>query len=181
MFGVIDNGRASTSNSWDTVSKSYFQKQFLVVQWRHWFKFACASWLWVQNRVLQSNYSFNIPNKFDCSVTLVGFGTIISFFACGNLPQVWQSLYWTSVCSLPSMENFRLTTFKIFSSLEIAPKNVDVNVHPTKHEVHFLHEDSILEHVQQHIESKLLGSNSSRMYFTQVRIHVSSNHSSALF
>uniref|UniRef100_A0A8C3CWE5 DNA mismatch repair protein MLH1 n=1 Tax=Cairina moschata TaxID=8855 RepID=A0A8C3CWE5_CAIMO len=55
----------------------------------------------------------------------------------------------------------------LYLSLEIAPKNVDVNVHPTKHEVHFLHEDSILEHVQQHIESKLLGSNSSRMYFTQ--------------
>lgn len=47
---------------------------------------------------------------------------------------------------------------------------MDVNVHPTKHEVHFLHEDSILERVQQHIESKLLGSNSSRMYFTQVRV-----------
>ncbi|XP_015667223.1 DNA mismatch repair protein Mlh1 [Protobothrops mucrosquamatus] len=55
----------------------------------------------------------------------------------------------------------------LYISLEIAPQNVDVNVHPTKHEVHFLHEDSILECVQQHIECKLLGSNSSRMYFTQ--------------
>ncbi|XP_053570432.1 DNA mismatch repair protein Mlh1 [Bombina bombina] len=55
----------------------------------------------------------------------------------------------------------------LYLSLEIAPQNVDVNVHPTKHEVHFLHEDSIIEKIQQHIESKLLGSNSSRMYFTQ--------------
>uniref|UniRef100_A0A452TJP2 DNA mismatch repair protein MLH1 n=1 Tax=Ursus maritimus TaxID=29073 RepID=A0A452TJP2_URSMA len=55
----------------------------------------------------------------------------------------------------------------LYLSLDISPQNVDVNVHPTKHEVHFLHEDSILERVQQHIESKLLGSNSSRMYFTQ--------------
>lgn len=53
-------------------------------------------------------------------------------------------------------------------SLEIAPHNVDVNVHPTKHEVHFLHEDSVIESVQKHVESKLLGSNSSRTYFTQV-------------
>ncbi|XP_010580798.1 PREDICTED: DNA mismatch repair protein Mlh1 isoform X1 [Haliaeetus leucocephalus] len=55
----------------------------------------------------------------------------------------------------------------LYLSLEIDPQNVDVNVHPTKHEVHFLHEDSILERVQQHVESKLLGSNSSRLYFTQ--------------
>ncbi|KAA0718271.1 DNA mismatch repair protein [Triplophysa tibetana] len=55
----------------------------------------------------------------------------------------------------------------LYLSLEIAPANIDVNVHPTKHEVHFLHEDCIIESVQKHIESKLLGSNSSRMYFTQ--------------
>ena len=34
-------------------------------------------------------------------------------------------------------------------SLEIAPSNVDVNVHPTKHEVFFLNQDSILEKIQQ--------------------------------
>ncbi|KAB0378960.1 hypothetical protein FD755_010538 [Muntiacus reevesi] len=55
----------------------------------------------------------------------------------------------------------------LYLSLEISPQNVDVNVHPTKHEVHFLHEDSILERVQQHVESRLLGSNASRTYFTQ--------------
>ena len=42
-------------------------------------------------------------------------------------------------------------------SLEIEPQNVDVNVHPTKREVHFLHEDAIVEALQQAIEAKLLG------------------------
>uniref|UniRef100_A0A8C9R8Z3 MutL homolog 1, colon cancer, nonpolyposis type 2 (E. coli) n=1 Tax=Scleropages formosus TaxID=113540 RepID=A0A8C9R8Z3_SCLFO len=55
----------------------------------------------------------------------------------------------------------------LYLSLEISPQNVDVNVHPTKHEVHFLHEDAIIESVQKHVEGKLLGSNSSRTYFTQ--------------
>ncbi|XP_074531346.1 DNA mismatch repair protein Mlh1 [Halichoeres trimaculatus] len=55
----------------------------------------------------------------------------------------------------------------LYLSLEIAPQNVDVNVHPTKHEVHFLHEDAVIESVQKHVESKLLGSNTSRTFFTQ--------------
>lgn len=55
----------------------------------------------------------------------------------------------------------------LYLSLEIAPQNVDVNVHPTKHEVHFLHEDAVIESVQKHVESKLLGSNASRTFFTQ--------------
>lgn len=55
----------------------------------------------------------------------------------------------------------------IYMSLEIAPANVDVNVHPTKHEVHFLHEESIIEAIQKAVEGKLLGCNSSRTYYTQ--------------
>ncbi|XP_052803937.1 DNA mismatch repair protein Mlh1-like isoform X2 [Mya arenaria] len=55
----------------------------------------------------------------------------------------------------------------LYLSLEIAPQNIDVNVHPTKHEVRFLHEDAIIEGVQKVIETRLLGCNSSRTYFVQ--------------
>ena len=53
-------------------------------------------------------------------------------------------------------------------SIEILPCNVDVNVHPTKHEVHFLHEDLIISAIQKCVEEKLLGCNESRTFYTQV-------------
>lgn len=56
----------------------------------------------------------------------------------------------------------------IYLSLKLDPKNVDVNVHPTKHEVHFLHEDAIVDVIRQAFEEKLLGSNTSRVFYTQV-------------
>ena len=49
-----------------------------------------------------------------------------------------------------------------YLSLNIAPQNVDVNVHPTKHEVFFLHQDSIIKRIQQGMEEKLLNSNASQ-------------------
>ena len=53
-------------------------------------------------------------------------------------------------------------------SLKILPQNVDVNVHPTKHEVHFLHEDAVVEAIQRMVDTRLLGANSSRTYYLQV-------------
>jgi len=55
----------------------------------------------------------------------------------------------------------------VYMSLHIAPQNVDVNVHPTKHEVFFLHQDAIIERIQQGLEEKLLNSNCSRTFYTQ--------------
>jgi len=55
----------------------------------------------------------------------------------------------------------------LYLSLELNPLNLDVNVHPTKHEVKFLHEESIIESIQKCVETKLLGANESRQYYTQ--------------
>jgi DNA mismatch repair protein MLH1 len=55
----------------------------------------------------------------------------------------------------------------VYMSLEIEPNNLDVNVHPTKQEVNFLHEDRIVEKIKEALEEKLLGSNDSRKLYTQ--------------
>jgi len=55
----------------------------------------------------------------------------------------------------------------VYLCLSIAPENLDVNVHPTKHEVFFLHQDAVIERVQAKLEEKLLNSNSSRTFYTQ--------------
>ena len=60
----------------------------------------------------------------------------------------------------------------VYMSLTILPSNVDVNVHPTKHEVHFLHEDLIIESIQKTVDEKLLGANESRHYYTQTLLPV---------
>jgi len=55
----------------------------------------------------------------------------------------------------------------MYISLHMAPNNLDVNVHPTKHQVHFLNEEEVIECVSKCVESRLLSCDTSRTFYTQ--------------
>ncbi|KAL9940711.1 hypothetical protein V8E36_000199 [Tilletia maclaganii] len=52
----------------------------------------------------------------------------------------------------------------LYISLDIEASRIDVNVHPTKREVHFLDEEEIVESVCAHAEACLAGANTSRTF-----------------
>ena len=58
----------------------------------------------------------------------------------------------------------------VYLSIEIEPHRVDVNVHPTKQEVNFLHEDEIVELITEKIREQLAAVDTSRSFLTQTLI-----------
>ncbi|KAI9096621.1 hypothetical protein DFS34DRAFT_660958 [Phlyctochytrium arcticum] len=55
----------------------------------------------------------------------------------------------------------------VYLHLELATENVDVNVHPTKREVHFINEDKIIESLCECLQNALANANQSRTFYTQ--------------
>ena len=53
--------------------------------------------------------------------------------------------------------------------MQIDARAVDVNVHPTKREVHFLDEETIVQRVSDAIHDVLIGENQSKTFEYQVR------------
>ncbi|PKA66760.1 DNA mismatch repair protein MLH1 [Apostasia shenzhenica] len=55
----------------------------------------------------------------------------------------------------------------IFMSIKVPTEHVDVNVHPTKREVSLLNQESIVNTIQDAVESKLMTSNTTRTFHMQ--------------
>ncbi|KAF0695182.1 Aste57867_13989 [Aphanomyces stellatus] len=64
----------------------------------------------------------------------------------------------------------------IYLALDIPPHHVDVNVHPTKREVHFLHEEAVVESITSHLNTLLQGGNQSRQFSVQPIATLMSSH-----
>ncbi|KAG1903457.1 histidine kinase-like ATPase [Suillus fuscotomentosus] len=52
----------------------------------------------------------------------------------------------------------------VYLSINLDPRSVDVNVHPTKREVHFLNEEAIIERISDAIQQRLATQSQSRVF-----------------
>lgn len=58
----------------------------------------------------------------------------------------------------------------VYIRIQCDPKTVDVNIHPTKKEVHMLYEEDLCLALQTMIQDQLKSVNRSRNFKTQVRM-----------
>ena len=75
---------------------------------------------------------------------------------CPNLKKAIEQIY--SVYLPKNSQPF------CYLALDIAPQNLDVNVHPTKQLVHFLFEDEIIDMIKKSIDNALASTNCSRTF-----------------
>lgn len=115
--------------------------------------------LFINNRLVDSLCKFNVV----CTIFLNPFQNFNIyrhlFLAIRKMLEEIYSVY------LP-----KKTHPWCYISLDINPQNIDVNVHPTKHEVRFLHEDAIIERIKFALDERLAGNSASRTFYLQARL-----------
>ena len=78
---------------------------------------------------------------------------------CTPLKRSLETVY-ASVLSKTSRPFF-------YVSVTMPPYHIDVNVHPTKKEVHFLHQDDLVEAIRAAVEAAVFSSNDHRTFYKQ--------------
>ena len=63
----------------------------------------------------------------------------------------------------------------IYLALQVKSENLDVNVHPTKQQVHFLNEDKVVACICESIQKSLAEQNSSKTFYTLVKVIVNTD------
>ena len=113
--------------------------------------------LFINHRLVDST-----PLKVTSYITLIS----LIFYHCSDyfLKRALDSVYATYLAK--GKHPF------VYLSIEIAPNCVDVNVHPTKHEVHFLNEDAIIHKIQSTADMLLKNASTSRSFAIQVENHI---------
>lgn len=110
----------------------------------------------------------------DALLTKVSYlGKKLIFLLFINHRLVHSSALKTAIDSIYSLLLTKNCHPFVYMNLEIEPKNVDVNIHPTKHEVHFINEHEIIEKIKSTLEETLLSSKTTKKVYKQMKLATS--------